>query len=304
MSTTTPPDFSPEEFGSNETAAAVLAGYAMKPMPEALAEGSRFFVLPRADGQQPHVIDVDALELDFDKKYEGYAPHPIRKKGTVFVQDAPSFIEYLAKHGLPETEVFADLGKMQLVGVINAHAEADVDNTDRPGGLAGHRDHRVVLELVQTDAWKAWRALDKKALTQEQFAEHLEDRANDVVTPDAATMLEIASSLIATTGVDFKSAVRLGDGQVQLRYEETTQARAGEGGDLEIPQTFTIAVAPFEGADPVELIARFRYRITSGRLSLFYALLNPDDIVRAAFIEYVDHVDNNIRHPLFKGRPE
>lgn len=298
---TNPPDFSPDDYGDNETAAAVIAGYAMKPKPEALPDGeSRFHLVVRPDGQAPHVIDTDALELDFTKKYEKDAAHPIRKKGTVYVQDATSFIEYISKHGLPETEVFADLGGMKLVGVINAHAEA-YDDVEQ---AAGHGDHRVVLELVQTDAWKAWRGRDKRAQSQEEFAEHLEDRANDVISPDAATMLEIASSLIATTGVDFKSAVRLTDGQVQFRYEETAQARAGENGDLEIPQVFTIAVAPFEGSEPVELQARFRYRIASGNLSLFYALLNPDDIVRAAFVDYVALVAESISQPLFRGRPE
>lgn len=293
-------DFTTDEFGDNETAAAVLAGYAMKPTPEALPDGVRFHVIPRGDDQPPHVLDTLALDLDFTKKYEKDAAHPIRKTGTVYVQDAGSFITYIEKHGLPETEVYADLAGMKLVGVINAHAEA----MDQVEQAAGHGDHRVVLELVHTDAWKAWVGRDKRPQSQEQFAEHLEDRANDVIDPDAATMLEIASSLIATTGVDFKSALRLSDGQVQFRFEETTQARAGENGELEIPQTFTIAVAPFEGADPVELQARFRYRITSGNLSLFYALLNPDDIVRAAFVEYVDVVAEAVTQPLFKGRPE
>jgi uncharacterized protein YfdQ (DUF2303 family) len=293
-------DYTLGDFGENEIAAAVLAGYAMKPQPEALDTDGRFYAVPRPDGQTPHIIDTDALELDFTKKYEKDADHPIRKKGTVFVQDAGSFIAYIEKHGLPETEVFADLGGMRLVGVVNAHAES-VDDVEQ---AAGHGDHRVVLELVQTDAWKAWVGRDKKPQTQEQFAEHLEDRANDVIYPDAATMLEIASSLLATTGGDFKSAFRLSDGQVRFRYEETTQARAGENGELEIPQTFTIAVAPFEGVDPVELQARFRYRLTAGNLSLFYALLNPNDIIRAAFVDYVDTVAEAITQPLFKGRPE
>ena len=292
------PHYTPDDFHGNETAAAVLAGYAMKPEPHALDE--RFHLVPRPDGEKPHVIDVEALDLDFTKKYEADAPHPIRKKGTVYVQDAGSFIRYIVKHGLPETEVYADLRGMKLVGVINAHAESSGEQEN----AAGHGDHRVVLELVTTDAWNAWVGRDKKPQTQEQFAEHLEDRANDVIEPDAATMLEIASSLMAATGVDFKSALRLSDGQVHFRYEETTTARAGENGELEIPQTFTIAVAPFEGADPVELVARFRYRITSGNLSLFYALLNPDDIVRAAFTDYVDTVAEHIEQPLFKGRPE
>lgn len=283
-------EINPTEAGN--TAAAVAAGLEIagaKPV----GESGRFFTQVVPDGATISTFDLEELE-------EKLAPHPRRKKGTVHVQDAESFIAYIEKHGIADTEVYADLSRMALVGVINAHEESDVDGE----GTAGHRDHRVQLELLQTDAWKAWLAHDRKVLAQQQFAEHLEDRADDVVDPDAATMLEIAQSLIATTGVDFKSATRLADGQVQFRYEENTAARAGHAGDLEIPQTFALEVSPFEGCPPVSLVARFRYRIGSNGLQLFYVLNNPADVARDAFIAYVDTVAESITQPLFKGRPE
>ncbi len=278
---------------STSTAAAVIAGIEIAgPMP--IGDNDRFFTQLIPAGAKVKTFDLEDLE-------QKLAPHPRRKTGTVHVQDATSFIGYLAKHGLPESEVYADLARMGLVGVLNAHQEAVYD--EAAPNLAGHGDHRVVLELVTTDAWKAWVGNDKQKMNQQQFAEFIEDRANDVVDPDAATMLEIAQSLIATTGTDFKSAHRLTDGQVKFKYEETTQARAGEAGDIEIPGQFTVAVAPFEGSPPVELIARFRYRLSSAGLAVFYALRNPQDVAREAFEAYVDTVEDSILQPLFKGRP-
>lgn len=289
----------PDGVAANEVAAAVLAGAEAARTPEPIGDGKRFYT--QLVGDKLEVIDVDALEADWDAKY-GERDEPRRKTGTVHVQDAASFIRYLEKHQVAATEVYADAARQKLVGVINAHAESVPDDDEL--GLAGHRDHRVALELIPTPEWQTWLGNNKKLLNQQGFAEHLEDNAADVVRPDAATMLEVASSLVATNGVEFKSAVRLDNGQVQVRYEETTTARAGHAGDLEIPQTFTIAVAPFVGSDPVEVEARFRYRINGGNLALSYALLRPEQIARQAFLDHVEAVADAITPPVFQGRPE
>lgn len=280
-----------------DTAAAVAAGIEIAG-PQPLAgtqenEFARFFTQVVPAGATVKVLDIDELE-------QTLADRPRRKKGTVHVQDAISFIRYVEKHQLPGTEVYADAARQRLVAVVNAH-----DASEGPSeNDAGHGDHRVALELIPTEEWKTWTSLDKKPLNQQAFAEHLEDNAADVIHPDAATMLEIASSLIATNGVNFKQAVRLDNGQVQVRYEETTSARAGHAGDLEIPQVFTIAVAPFVGSEPVEVTARFRYRINGGNLALSYALLRPEQIARQAFLDHVEAVADAITPPVFQGRPE
>jgi uncharacterized protein YfdQ (DUF2303 family) len=267
--------------------------------PQPLKAGDdRFFTQLVPAGSKVETFDREALEAELEDRY---AAHPRRKTGTVHVQDALSFIEYIGRHRIPATEVFADLSRMGLVGVINGNGES-VPDDDNPG-KCGHGDHRVILELMPTDAWKVWTARDKTPMGQSDFAEHLEDNAGDVVHPDAATMLEVAQSLLATTSADFKSAIRLDNGEVQFRYEETITARAGQAGDLGIPATFTIALAPFEGCDPVEVVARFRYRINGDRLVLSYALLNPQDIARRAFLDHVDAVRNEIEPPIFHGRP-
>lgn len=279
----------------NEIESAIQAGIGLAgPRPLGSAE-TRFFtqVLP-AGGV---LATLDLVELE-----ERFAPHPYRKQGTVHVQDGESFVTYLLKHGLPCTEVYADAHRRTLVGVINAHEESTPD--DGRENLAGHGDHRVRLELIATDSWSAWVSRDKKFMEQATFAEHIEDNAVDIVSPDAATMQEIVESITGSTSTDFKFAERTSDGQVQFRYEETQGARAGQSGDLEIPSTFTLSLRPFEGADPVEVTARFRYRIRGGSLSLSYALLNPDLILRQAFLDHVTHVEAAIVHPVFQGRPE
>lgn len=283
------PDAELKVFTENQTV--LDAGIAIAE-PKEITDGLRTLVLPA--GAKVHEIDVKAFE---DK----YADHPRRKTGTVHVQSDDSFVAYVAKHGLVATEVWADPARKQLVGVINAHAESD---TGLDEGTAGHGDHLVSLELIHSPEWIAWTQHDKKWMDQQAFAEHLEDNAADVTTPDAATMLEIAQTFHATTGTLFKSAQRLHSGEVTLNYEESTGARAGEKGDLEIPTQFVLSINPYAGQDDVaQVVARFRYRIRQGQLSLSYALVRPEDHALAVFSGIVASVNDSINQPVYTGRP-
>jgi uncharacterized protein YfdQ (DUF2303 family) len=243
--------------------------------------------------------------IDVQKHLEPYLSRPRRKTGTVHVHSADSFVDYLEKHAVPETEVFADTSRHSLVGVINAHQEAvsteDATASDRG---AGHGDHRVALELVKTDAWKAWVALDRKYMDQLAFANHIEDNAIDILSPDPATLLEIIESFQASTSVEFKSAQRLHSGQVNFNYAETGGARAGQTGELEVPTEFKLELAPFEGGATYPVTARFRYRIQNSALLLSYHLVRPEDVLRQAFVDYVLQVDQSVAAPVFRGRPE
>lgn len=207
---------------------------------------------------------------DLQEIRERHAPWPYRKTGTTVVSNVESFLAYWSKHALPGSEI--TVGSGGLIGIIDAH---DVDR-------AGWCQHHVDLRLRESEEWKDWTSLSGKLLPQEAFVEFLEGHAGDVITPDAATMLEVAQSLEARSGVDFKSAYRGADGQRKFKYEETTSAKAGSKGELEIPERITLSLRVFHGADRVEVPARFRYRITGGGLALGYVIDRQADIRDAA----------------------
>lgn len=280
----------------NNIAAAIEAGQ-VHGMPQKLDDAGRFVAITTPTDAGTKVHDLEQLAA-------AYADRPRRKTGTVKVQDAASFVAYLEKHALPESEVFADPRTYQLVAVINAHQGVldDGQGIVREDS-AGHGDHRLVLDLVQTPAWKTWLALDRQWQTQAEFAEHIEDNALDVISPDAATMLELAQSFQAASSVNFKRGERLHSGVVSLHFEETQSATAGQAGDIEIPTTFTVQLAPFEGGDLTSVTARFRYRIRSGELSMSYALVQPHDVARAAYDRIVNDVAGAIDAPVLYGTP-
>jgi len=259
--------------------------------PKPLKGDVPFYSVVVPQGASVETIDVQELLTP-------YLEHPRRKTGTFRVHDAASFVAYLGKHALHQTEVWADVPSARIVAVINAHLGTTGDGIE---DYAGHADHRVTYDVQHTDAWKAWAAHDGKMLDQATFAEHIEDRSIDIVRPTSADMLELAQTFQATIGVSFESSKLLSSGQRQLEYKETVESRAGRKGQLEIPKDFQIAVVPFEGADPYKVTARFRYRITEGALRIGYRLDRPADVLREAFLGVVEQIAEGVDAPVLRG---
>ncbi|MFE5591485.1 DUF2303 family protein [Streptomyces sp. NPDC056549] len=218
---------------------------------------------------------------------------PARKSGNTTVRDAFSFDAYFSKHADDDAEVYADADRLTVTAVLDAHTAT----------AARWSGHRLTLSLRKTKAWEQWISLDGKLLGQEQFAEFLEDHLPELLEPSAATMLEIAQSIQAATKVDFQSGTRLATGERQFKYVENTTAKAGQRGDLTIPETFVVGLVPFEGSDGYRLTARLRYRIQDGQLRIGYKLERPDDILAKAFGDVVTAIGEQIEQPIMNGTP-
>lgn len=222
-----------------------------------------------------------------------YKDFPDRKTGTTVVCDAASFLAYFGKHSDEHSEVYADAERLTVTAVLDA-------NTIEGARWGGHR---VSLELRATEAWQQWIAKDGALLSQEAFAEFLEDHLPELLEPDSATMLEIAQSFQAAVKVDFQSATRLSSGQRQFQYLETQSAKAGQKGSLEVPEKFVVGLVPFEGSEGYQLTARLRHRITQDGLRLGFKLERPGDTLRTAFQDVVTAIGGVVTVPVLNGTP-
>lgn len=250
---------------------------------EQLAVGG-YYVVTSRDGQ------LHQIDLTGDK----WRDEPKRKTGTTGVRDVPSFATYWAKHADPASEVYASRENRSVTAVLDANT-AD-------GARWGQ--HRLTMQLQFSTAWKAWTAADQQSMTQEAFAEFLEDNRADIVEPAAAEMLEIASSLSASTKANFESGIILSNGQRKLSWVEETTAKAGQRGDLTIPTEIRLGVRVFEGAEFGERVtARFRYRINAGKLSLHYKLDRPADVIATAFEAAVNELADACDTTVLRGTP-
>ncbi|MBP5931852.1 DUF2303 family protein [Streptomyces sp. LBUM 1479] len=222
-----------------------------------------------------------------------YKDQPDRKAGTTTVRDSTSFLAYWAKHADTSSEVYADAERLTVTAVLDAHHP----EAARWGG------HRLHLALRETQAWKQWMHYDGKLMPQEQFAEFIEDHLPELLEPAAAEMLEISQSIQGVAKAEFQSGTRLASGERRLAYVETVTAKAGQKGELVIPETFVIGLVPFEGSDGYKLTARLRYRINGGPLQLGYKLERPDEVRRTAFADVVDAIGAEIDVPVMNGTP-
>ncbi|MFB4306928.1 DUF2303 family protein [Actinomadura sp. GTD37] len=259
--------------------------------PPQSVQAGKLYLTPSGDGGR-EVWDFTGDE---------YLNQPKRKTGNVYVDDLNSFLVYFRKHSTPASEIYVNVDKAQITAVLDAHT--------RDGADWGQ--HRLILRMTPTDRWADWTKHDRTAFKQVAFAEYIEDHLDDILNPNAATMLEIASTLEASTKVKFSSGVTLSNGSRRLNWEETTDARAGESGKFDVPTQFTIRVAPFDFANAAEVNARFRYRVASGDLSITYLLDDPAAVVRDAVLDVIKNLETSLTpeggdqpsHQVMRGTP-
>ena len=228
--------------------------------------GLPFVVIP----QDCEVQDLSALI------YSRFAARPHRIIQAVTVQDVASFVAYYSLFSDPNSRIFADEPNSKVLAILDYHAAGE--------GSPRWGDHKLTLQLTASDEWKAWIGKNgqQAKMSQTDFAEFIEDHTPDIRQPDAATMLEMARTLQAKTDVDYSSAVRLNNGQVQLTYNEQVKGTFGAG-KVEIPESFLISIPVYTGSERVPITARLRYRLVSGKLSIWYDLLRYRDVIRDAF---------------------
>ena len=246
-------------------------------------------------------VDADGAhrEIDLRDKIEAGRLRPDRKRGTVTLTTAGGLIDYLAKHGLPETELWADITADRVTAVINAHAGTD----DGEESDAGWGDHRAVLQLTTTQDWRDWTGYSGKLLSQTDFAEFVEQHLPNIVTPTAADMLELAQTIKGASKVTFESTKRLTGGQVALEWREDVDAKAGRKGDIKIPDVIELALQVYEGGPAYRMAARFRYRIERGQLALGYVLERAGDVKRDAFAASIESIGADTGRAVWHGKP-
>ncbi|MFZ7336918.1 DUF2303 family protein [Comamonas jiangduensis] len=233
---------------------------------------------------------------------EKLLPAPTRKRGTVVLNDAESFIAVVNDQKTEATRMFSTVNPPTFTAVFNGVAAE-----------AGWGDHLAKYNAPLSPEWKIWTAIDGKAMGQVEVAQFLEANLVDVLhvpendpdkglmqSPDGSTLLEVCRTLEATKKVDFKSSVRLGDGSTQFTYNEDVQGSA-KAGTLSVPEHFTIAVPVFENGDKWPLLVRFRYRIDSGVLKIWFELVRPHKIIEVAVKELREQIAKETALQVLNG---
>jgi len=223
---------------------------------------------------------------------EGLLAAPSRIRQDLKVLDADTFIDYVNRFASPAAAVFCDGPEGRTFTAV-----LDYHQPDEPSW----GQHKAVYCCPISIEWGRWKETNRKRLRQEEFAEFIEENVKDITVPEntpaapsAADMLEISRTLEAKKNISFRQGTRLDNGQVQLTYNEEIDGRAGESGQLNIPEQFYIALRPFLGGDAFCVPARFRYRIQEGRLIMWYELVRPDKVLEEAYVTVRTKIQGSI----------
>ena len=250
---------------------------------------------PKQVGNSTFIVTPKDYALhDVTDAGEKSQPTPSRKRGTVHLADVPSLLQHMADQDCSVNGyAYADLDARTITAVFN-----DNKHAIEPGW----RDHRAVFSAVYTPEFKLWLANDKKQFTQTDFAEFIEDNFPDIDGEHAGNLQKVALTISAKTGIEFKSAQRLQDGQTQLTYNEIINATAGDAGSLTIPQKFNLGLRIFANGGGYALTARLKYRLGAGGVKFHYELERPERAVEDAFNGYVEAVRSLSGYAVLLGK--
>lgn len=235
---------------------------------------------------------------ELDKRLDG----PRRRTGRVQMQDVASFCAYLDRFAQQDASVvYADVRAMTFEAVINEHPRADVD--DAPdAGITGWRDFRAHYACPRSSEWLAWTAKDGAPMKQDEFADFLEARLEDMTTgdgfPKPVEVLAVARQLHIKTKGTFQREINPTNGDNILVHKTET-----ETGSTQIPRAFMLAIPVFEGGERYAVEARVRFAIGDRGPMFSYTLHRRPEIERDAFGGVRKTIAEATKLPILSGTP-
>lgn len=250
-------------------------------------------------GDYMHAIVPQGFKLEnISQAVEQMQPSPRRKRGSVQLKDLDSLLTYCADMNVADGSanagfIYADPDGRKITAVFNDHRNEE----------PGWRDHQAIFKAEYTPEFDNWMRHNKQAKTQTEFAEFIEDNLADITEPAAQSLLEVATTIQAKTDINFSSAKRLQNGQVQLQYTEAIDARAGANGAMEIPKEFALGLRIFKNGEGYKLKARLKYRLNAGSVKFWYELDRPERAIEDAFAGYVATLREKSGYQVLLGTP-
>lgn len=244
-------------------------------------------------GVIPYAVHPDDASVT---SLEHLLEQPARIRRGVTFATLESFVDYVKVFQAAEegrrTAIFGDPVTVKLEAILDYH-----DST-RPAWC----EHGAVYAAPKSLEWTTWTGMSGKVMGQGEFAQHLEDNLVDIRNPPGADILEVCRSLKAKKSVEFTSAIDLSNGSEQFTYNENITSEAGaRRSNLTVPRDFNLGIPVLLGGEVYAVVARLRYRITEGKLALWYELYRPQYIVRAAFADIVKEVEAQTGVTVWQG---
>lgn len=279
----TPPLTTLESTSANHTRLLLDTGMAMsKPVKNPDQHGQHYVIVP--EGHKVEALPTHVL--------------PLWPSTCVKLRDAASFISYVDDHKSEDSRIYATADPAVFLAVLDDHSD---NEAIEPGAnCASWREFRAEFKVPPSREWQLWNAANRKHMGQLAFAEFLQDNLPDVVSPDGATLLEMALKFEASTAGAFVATQRLQDGSHDLQWRADNNA----SGSIKLPEQILLEIPVFENESPSLLHARLRYRVKEGVLSIWYELIRPHKTLEVAFRDAWRRIADKTNLPILLGTPE
>lgn len=255
-----------------------------------------------ADGRE-YVIVPDGFDLsditDPDRLRDFIAARPV-------FDAAGSLAGYVNRFTGPNSVLFADVDKGQVIARLDYHGRSDVPkDADATLGPPQQDRHLAVLQLRETEEFQQWSQFcgvgeDEPVFwDQGAFAAFLDENRVDVEEPDGAELLEIVKDLQTVQSSNFTGKVDLTNGDATFKFETDTQ----EVQRVKLPKTVRLRLAIYDGEDPVSIECALRWRASgSGGARLALVMRRIGRVKRELFGEVAARVAEATGLPLYFGR--
>lgn len=216
---------------------------------------------------------------------------PLNPAGMMTMLTAESFAAAITNHGDQRTKVFADSENGAITAVFD-YLENGPEGADRSHGWG---QHRAEIKFTESRKLKEWRKTLEE-MSQEQFANFIEDHLEDVVKPAGQELLSIATDLEASSSGNFKGRVNLANGDIALHYQNDVETTVA------VPRTLTLGIPLFEHGDRYSLGARLRFRIRGGSVTFRLLFTNLQDAKDQEFERIVQEIEEKTSASIYRGR--
>lgn len=254
---------------------------------------------PIIDGR-PYAIVPKDCRIEY---LEETISEPPRKKGTVKLRDAASFIHYFNRFSDEHSTIYATLDPAKFVAVLDEHFETAGELSHLGDTPSRYREFRAEFVVPPSEEWKRWTAANRKQMGQLAFAELIEDNLPDIVEPAGNVLLELALNFEASKSGSFRSVQRLQNGSVNLSWIDETKP-SGDSGTMTVPPSFKLNIPVFENGLLYPMDARLKYRVKDGALSIWYELVRPHKVLDDAFREIWTRIASETDRVILLGTAE
>jgi uncharacterized protein YfdQ (DUF2303 family) len=197
-------------------------------------------------------------------------PNQIKQSPSLF--SCASFCQYINRFAAEDSTVYLDVDKGRFTAVLDHHG------SDEPRWCR----HKATFAPKQSLEWTSWRGVHKKPQSQLDLAQFIEERIDDISSPEPNKVLQAALDFQANEKLALGSHQNLDSGTLRFTFTKDNAAR-----NVDFPHRIKIAIPLHENEERQELEVRIRYRVDgNGALAFTVSFVkNPDALMRAALVK-------------------